>query len=110
VEPGEHVQVEVWQRALAQPMRGFQMFITFDEARLTHVQTTFEDCGASELPGCPAPCGLIIRNAVTDGLIDIAVGIDDAVLQPITTATRRIATLVFEAASCWFCRDKGCRR
>jgi hypothetical protein len=97
VQPGEPVFLEVWQHSLSEPVRGLQLFATLDDARLAHVRTSFGQCSADSSPPCPTPYDLVIRNIVEAGLIDIAVGIDDASGQSPTSESHRIAVIEFEA-------------
>jgi hypothetical protein len=97
VQPGEPVFLEVWQHSLSEPVRGLQLFATLDDARLAHVRTSFGQCSADSSPPCPTPYDLVIRNNVEAGLIDIAVGIDDASGQSPTSESHRIAVIEFEA-------------
>ncbi len=97
VRPGEQVVVELHQRDLSRPVRGYQLFAHFDSDLLTHVSTHFESCAGTCPPDLRTPYGRVLLNEVNTDNIGLAAGIDDLAGQLPTQADALLATLVFEA-------------
>jgi len=89
VQPGETVNIELWQRDLSESARGFQAFAEFDSAALSHVESTFT----------PSPYGLIILDAVSGDDLDVAAGIDNSAGQAPTTSNGLLVTISFVAGA-----------
>ncbi|MCA9249789.1 MAG: lamin tail domain-containing protein [Phycisphaerales bacterium] len=86
VKPGETVTVELHQRNLSEPARGYQSFASYDSAMMTNLSQTFT----------PSPYMRSLLNSVVGDDIDAAAGIDEASQSP-TDADALLATLTFTA-------------
>jgi hypothetical protein len=91
VTPGETVTVELWQRALTVPVRGFQAWGQFDSTAMTFSSGTYT----------ATPYGLPVITPITasGNNIDMAAGINDFAGQLPTTADAKLVTLTFGTTS-----------
>jgi len=87
VAQGEQVTVELWQRNLTQPVRGYQAWLQFDSLQMAFNSGTYTT----------TPFGLPVLAIAADGNnIDLAAGL--TMSQSPTSADALLATLVFDTA------------
>jgi hypothetical protein len=86
VTPGEQVTVELWQRNLLQPVRGYQAWLQFASTQMAFVSGTYT--------ATPFGLPVITPIAASGDDIDLAAGL--FIGQSPTTADALLATLVFD--------------
>jgi len=87
VTQGEQVTVELWQRNLSQPVRGYQAWLQFDSLQMAFHSGTYT----------ATPFGLPVLAIAADGNnLDLAAGLTST--QSPTSADALLATLVFDTA------------
>ena len=96
VQPGEQVVVELWQRNVAQLVRGYQAFLEFDPACMAVASIVVPEDPNS--PGLMIPYGLEIWKDVDNaaGTIDLIYGINDLAGQEPTDEDALLATITFD--------------
>jgi hypothetical protein len=90
VQPGEQITVLLSMQCIAQPVRGYQAFLEFDNSVLSFGPGSYE---------LPDPFGLPIITPIqaVGGDIDLAAGVDDQSGQEPASDSALLATLTFTA-------------